>query len=236
MKGRILPRKSAAISESMQRRLGAYSLAASAAGVGLLAVSQAAEAKIIYTPANLPLKPNYSVFLDINGDGANDFSVLQSYASAPLFTGGSRRIIEGPFNHNGVVGHKFAGALKPGFVISSGKAFVSSNKSLVRIRTYYPCGNTSCRKVKYYGPWWNNNKAVNHRFLGIKFTVKGKTHYGWVRIKIAAPEKYLRTTITGYAYETVPNKPIIAGKTKGPDVITMRTDAGTLGHLALGRK
>ena len=44
--------------------------------------------------------------------------------------------------------------------------------------------------------------------------------------------------LTGYAYETVPNKPIIAGKTKGPDVATlpMETRAGTLGHLALGEK
>jgi hypothetical protein len=34
-------------------------------------------------------------------------------------------------------------------------------------------------------------------------------------------------TLTGYAYETIPNKPIITGKTKGPDVITL--DPATLG-------
>ena len=38
--------------------------------------------------------------------------------------------------------------------------------------------------------------------------------------------------LTGYAYETVPNKPIITGKTTGPDVITL--DPATLGHLAQG--
>ena len=38
--------------------------------------------------------------------------------------------------------------------------------------------------------------------------------------------------LTGYAYETVPNKAIVAGKTKGPDVVTVQ-DA-TLGHLARG--
>jgi len=36
----------------------------------------------------------------------------------------------------------------------------------------------------------------------------------------------IRATLTGYAYETIPNKPIIAGKTKGP---------ATLERLALGR-
>jgi hypothetical protein len=40
--------------------------------------------------------------------------------------------------------------------------------------------------------------------------------------------------IEGYAYETIPNKPIIAGKTKGPDVIMVRP--GSLGALAAGRK
>jgi hypothetical protein len=29
-------------------------------------------------------------------------------------------------------------------------------------------------------------------------------------------------TLTGYAYETIPNKPIVAGATKGSDVITDR--------------
>lgn len=41
-------------------------------------------------------------------------------------------------------------------------------------------------------------------------------------------------TLTGYAYETVPDKPIIAGQITGPDVITVQPD--TLGGLALGRK
>jgi hypothetical protein len=39
-------------------------------------------------------------------------------------------------------------------------------------------------------------------------------------------------TLTGYAYETVANKPITTGKTKGPDLITVRAD--NLGRLAQG--
>ena len=44
----------------------------------------------------------------------------------------------------------------------------------------------------------------------------------------------IAATLTGYAYETIPNKPIIAGKTNGPDVITV--EPTTLGSLALGRR
>jgi hypothetical protein len=70
----------------------------------------------------------------------------------------------------------------------------------------------------------------------VKFAIHGKTHYGWARIQwngIGSTEY-----ITGYAYETIPNKPIIAGKTKGPDVITVQpgTVSDSLGGLALGRK
>jgi hypothetical protein len=40
------------------------------------------------------------------------------------------------------------------------------------------------------------------------------------------------TTLTGYAYETVSNKPITTGRTKGPDVIAVHR--AKLGHLAAG--
>jgi hypothetical protein len=36
------------------------------------------------------------------------------------------------------------------------------------------------------------------------------------------------STLTGYAYETIANKPIIAGKTKGPDKTDMRQPDATL--------
>ena len=46
------------------------------------------------------------------------------------------------------------------------------------------------------------------------------------------PSRGILAILTGYAYETEPNTPIITGKIKGPDVITL--DPATLGHLAGG--
>jgi len=40
-------------------------------------------------------------------------------------------------------------------------------------------------------------------------------------------------TLTGYAYETIPNKAILAGQITGPDVITVQPE--TLGGLARGK-
>jgi hypothetical protein len=53
-------------------------------------------------------------------------------------------------------------------------------------------------------------------------------------VTVGYPTGSIVGTLTGYAYETIPNKPIIAGKITGPDVITL--EPGSLGWLALGRK
>ena len=60
---------------------------------------------------------------------------------------------------------------------------------------------------------------MKNRYLGLRFNLKQKTHYGWARLNISCNPKNRRITalLTGYAYETIPNKPIVTGKTKGPD-------------------
>jgi hypothetical protein len=49
MKRSPRPRKTADLSDSVHRQLNLYALAAGAAGVGMLALSQPTEAEIIYT-------------------------------------------------------------------------------------------------------------------------------------------------------------------------------------------
>jgi len=55
-----------------------YALAAGAAGVGLLALAPAAEAKIIYTPAHRVITPKHSFNIDFNHDGITDFKIANS--------------------------------------------------------------------------------------------------------------------------------------------------------------
>jgi hypothetical protein len=80
-------------------------------------------------------------------------------------------------------------------------------------------------------------------YLGLEFTAQGQKHFGWARINWVNGRG--SATLTGYAYETEPNKPIRAGDT-GPianarvpemcgapaTVATLRQ--ATLGLLALG--
>jgi hypothetical protein len=79
---------------------------------------------------------------------------------------------------------------------------------------------------KYYGPWTN----VANRFLGLRFKIRGKIHYGWARLTVVDQGFKLTGTLTGYAYETIPNKAIVAGNTRQ----TEGTESLTLGHLAGG--
>jgi len=60
------PRPRTNLTDSLQRQLNMYALAAGAAGVGVLALTQGAEAKIVYTPANISLGFDQVTPLDLN--------------------------------------------------------------------------------------------------------------------------------------------------------------------------
>jgi hypothetical protein len=79
----------------------------------------------------------------------------------------------------------------------------------------------------------------------LKFKIKGKTHYGWARLSVQVTQASITATLTGYAYETITNKAIRAGKTKGANEAAVEPLASalrgistpkpsTLGLLAMG--
>ena len=76
-------RTPARLSESTNRHLNMYAIAASAAGVGLLALAQPAEAKIVYTPASVKIvsQPAGIYNLDLDHDGRPDFALIDSHVS-----------------------------------------------------------------------------------------------------------------------------------------------------------
>ena len=70
--------QAARVSATLEKRLLAYAVSASAAGVSLLAMVRPAEAKIVYTPAHKKLPLNRDFSLDLNHDGISDFKFLLS--------------------------------------------------------------------------------------------------------------------------------------------------------------
>jgi len=97
------------------------------------------------------------------------------------------------------------------------------------------------QRLSYDGAWADSGKPVNDRYLGLKFLINGKIHYGWARFNVKIyrnPESTVRAVLTGYAYETIPNKPIIAGRTKATGKVSKVEQStaqnATLGMLAQG--
>lgn len=74
MKTSSRPRTSFRFSYSVHHQLNMYALAASAAGVAVLALAPSSEAKVVYTKVHHWLYPPNSHYrLDLNHDGITDF-------------------------------------------------------------------------------------------------------------------------------------------------------------------
>jgi hypothetical protein len=193
------------LSESTHERLSLYSLAASAAGVSVLALASPTQAKIIFTSAHIKITPNHKLALDLNHDGVKDFELVDSGVGSSDFLEMNalqpgNALAQANTDCNPSVG---VAALKAGAVIGKGQTF---SHNLYCMAQYIGADGGSL------GSWAG---GVKNRFLGMQFTIEGRKHFGWARLSVSTAPYIVM--LTGYAYETIPNKPIIAGKTEGPD-------------------
>jgi hypothetical protein len=209
---RRFSRMPSALSDSVRLRLNMYALAASAAGVGALALAQPSEAEIVYTPAHVTIGINQTIPLDLNHDGKTDFSFKNR---TDTFEGSGQGLLSvvPARRPNGVWGfgtslfrRPYAYALPAGKQVGPKVPFLSGSF----VYMLYANATMGC-----HGSW----NDVKNRYLGLRFNIKQKTHYGWARLNISCNPKNRRITavLTGYAYETIPNKSIVTGKTKGPN-------------------
>jgi len=239
-----LPRTSSApliLPQSVQRRLNMYALAASAAGVSLLASAQPTEAKVVYTKTHQVIGTNGIYALDLNHDGTIDF-LIQEWTSVYSELGRNALLVQEALGNavaGSIVKHSsqsfhFASALKVGAQIGSRERFIHGGydgEEMVAVFVSDSGGGT-------FGKWVDRK----NRYLGLRFKVDGKTHYGWARMSVKVQGFDITGTLTGYAYETVPNKGILAGQTekradgardrRGPT--SYDSHAPSLGRLARG--
>jgi hypothetical protein len=188
-----------------------YAVAAGAAGVSFLALTQSAQAQIIYTSVDAYIPSRYfPTYLDMNHDGIPDFRFENGYRSFPyaaydfLYVNG---LTGGVLALSG--GSGFASALAKGAVIGPSGQF---GKGSCFMAGTYIFGFDGFSFHSYFGPWTD----VENRFLGVSLTVDGQTHYGWIRMSVDTHlVRKVRALITGYAYQSAPNTPIKAGQTSG---------------------
>ena len=241
-------RSEISLSWKFDKQLLAYTATAGAAGVAVLALAQSAEAKIVYTPANVPIQLNGGpVYLDLNNDGVADFALQsstyqagriphkQNHPGDPFF-----QVLEASPQAAGdaVFGYidtsqgldiGCAAALPAGTTVGPKSPFLKSNQAILfSVVDNYNYGHEAC-------DWAQKHRGA---YLGVKFSINGETHYGWAHITMGKT-----TILNGYAYETVPNQAIDTGKTSGPGSIAEldRTpipspQPATLGMLAQGSR
>jgi hypothetical protein len=178
-----------------------------------------AQAEVVYTPIDRPIHSNY--FVDLNHDGINDFQIT-SYdysdeGEVQVFPMQGNRIVPAASATCGPRSYSMAAAPLPaGAVIGQGKPFQ---------------GRANCLAFSLYGgngPWLHKTD----RYLGFAFNIDGKEHFGWARISVGRFIFNNTAKILGYAYETIPGKPIVAGD-EG-NATEASTDPASLGALALG--
>jgi len=208
------PRTPSRLSASLDRRLNFYALAASAAGVSLLALAQPSEAKIIYTKTHQVIGTNDVYPLDLTHDGTIDFIIQIRGLPNTSYNGlwAKEAFGNAVGGKVGQDGSHSASALKKGALIGPRQSFISTTGSLGsfgEVMAEVICSpDSGCRT---FGQWVN----VNNRYLGLKFQIAGKVHYGWARLSAQVQNLNITATLTGYAYETVPQKAIRAGQTSG---------------------
>jgi hypothetical protein len=231
----------------MHQHLHTYAVAAGAAGVSLLALAPASQAKIVYTPANETIGHLGKYNLDLNQDGIIDFILAEQDASNGFYQQLSAKPAAGnQVNCESewcISGDSYAAALRFGSQIgpSHARGWMAGNVPMA-LEALNRGGSV------YYGDAWAN---VSDRYLGLRFKINGETHYGWARLNVKfhggpVKDRTWEAQLTGYAYETVANQPITAGQTKGDDNDKDASDASlrsspsqtaqfvALGKLALG--
>jgi hypothetical protein len=262
-------RPPATLSAKLNAGMISYVAAASAAGVGMLAAAQPVEAEVVYTPANTPILINTPVALDLNNDGIIDFELSNNYrafdrksctnncsfgADATLKV--TPEAAENAIWAIDVASHRTfdphrkakkdvreaAAPIPWGVVVGPERKFQGA--PTVMHSEIFSGTIFGFASYKSFGPWGEKRQFAGP-YLGLKFTTGGEVHYGWARITVQANQLTITATLTGYAYETVANRPIITGVTHGtfdPDqaqvepseLTSPQPQSVSLGQLALG--
>jgi hypothetical protein len=251
-------RKTASVSEGMDRRLGAYALLACASGVSLAALNAHAPevyasgpsmtalaqrtpaSTIIYTATNIGFAGSKRsntppIPIDMNKDGVADFTITAGGSGSATFSQGfshynGTAVVRGAAAGNSRIYH----ALNEGAHIGPDQKFVERSM-LIQAKMSHENRSTGGRS-QCLGPF---KGASNSEYLGVKFLIEGKTHYGWIRLTASceseeAPGR-IQGTITGYAYEALPDTPIPAGQTSNGGSEKQDTEKpAALGALGLG--
>jgi hypothetical protein len=204
-------RKPSKLPEPLHGHLNSYALAASAAGVALLACSVPAGAVPVCKTLAIALAGNDTYSFNPAHQGFAPFNIAQTFENIDslttnfwnrgFLTPNSAKAVE-LLGANG-----FPAALASGASIGPGGHF-GRGKSYGMLFSYGPL-NSGTRKHHQ-----GNFQFDQTNYFGFRFSVSGEDHYGWVRLRVTFGRGFDGTAtylhIRAYGYETTPNAAIRA--------------------------
>ena len=198
---------------TLQKKLSAYAAAAGA----LFAMSESAQAQIVYT--DIPdealtwYTEHYKYVLDLNNDGINDFSFkalhwfsastdMAEVTIASTYVTGSARV-----NAKFLSGYApfcLPYAMNSGDGIDAGNNWIlpSDGTSDYQHGAFEYCGVY----LGHHGYWID----AGDKFVGLRVKAGNDYYYGWARLNVINCHHMI---IKDYAYNSTPNSPIHAGET-----------------------
>lgn len=202
--------------KDLHKKLVSYSrLAGMAAAVAPLA----ANAEIVYTDVDpdITLGIGEALEIDFNDDGVVDMVV--GIVTATGTTGGSPLYFNAAFASGSGAG-SFAGSVQsfgaPFYFPEAYNAGASINSGL---SWQSPSAFGSLNYVTsvggapvYMGGNWENQ---SDKYLAVRFSVGSDIHFGWVRMSAGEAGSANFLTISGFAFEAVPDEGIEAGAETG---------------------
>jgi hypothetical protein len=177
--------------------------------------SAIANAQIVYTDVipdstmldNFPIglnTKNYNLDLDNN---ANDDFILTAYYGPSILGGTPSMVYASALNGNALKDTLTTGNVPIPLQLN---AVIDSN--LLLQQSWQTSGSHTLRESGGIGPvgLWNN---ISDYYLGLRLLLFGQTHYGWVRLRVNVTSSYASVIVRDYAYNSIPNQPILAGQT-----------------------
>lgn len=224
-----------------------------AAGVGAFGMGEAAEGAVIYmdipdvTISSIPADPNATFenlrFLNLQTGQVGTTAALAG--AGPRIRFRARYRNPNYKNDDGTAGAGDRGAVAAaggGQVLTkvvqsyylTGFAFGESIGPSALLPTGYAQSFLGEFPYKQSGYFYSGAPFTG--FLGVRFTLSGNTHYGWVDVETDPGGQTAATiTIKALAYEDTPNTPILAGVTV-PEPSSLALLAAGAGALAMNRK
>ncbi|MEZ4801811.1 MAG: T9SS type A sorting domain-containing protein [Gelidibacter sp.] len=195
-------------SENLSNRLVKYG----AFSAAILGVANAS-GQIVYTDIadETVDASNPRVAIDIDVDGTGDY-LFGSRTTAPnfVFMFPASASTATSYNSNAMVGFSSGGFYYPSN-LNSGDPINGTNGVFSSAR-----GDFNYNGCAYPGSQFCDGMDG---YVGLHFKIGANTHYGWVRIQVAANAS--NVIIKDFAYNSVPGDPINAGQTLGIEESTI---------------